>query len=122
MDCWPPGFSVHGFSRQEYWSRWPCCAPGDLPDPGIEPTSLLSPALALVPPGKPEENIKDYEKACAYSSNTPKWLTAKLVASTGENLRTLAYMPNSFDVIGIFLEMYGNENLVNQLYFGEKST
>ena len=46
MGCSPPGSSVHGFSRQEYWSRWPCCAPGDLPDPGIEPTSLLSPALA----------------------------------------------------------------------------
>ena len=23
-----------GFSRQEYWSRWPCAPPGDLPDPG----------------------------------------------------------------------------------------
>ena len=28
-----------GFSRQEYWSRWPVPLPGDLPDPGIEPTS-----------------------------------------------------------------------------------
>ena len=35
-----------GFSRQEYWSGLPCPPPGDLPDPGIEPTSLLSPALA----------------------------------------------------------------------------
>ena len=25
-----------GFSRQEYWSGWPCPSPGDLPDPGIE--------------------------------------------------------------------------------------
>ena len=48
-------------------------------------------------------------------------MTAELVASTGENLRTLVYMPNSFDVIDMFLEMYVNENLVNQLYFGEKS-
>ena len=23
MDCSPPGFSVHGFSRQEYWSWLP---------------------------------------------------------------------------------------------------
>ena len=36
------------FSRQEYWSGLPCPPPGDLPDPGIEPTSLLSPALAGV--------------------------------------------------------------------------
>ena len=35
-----------GFSRQEYWSGVPFPAPGDLPNPGIEPTSLASPALA----------------------------------------------------------------------------
>ena len=35
-----------GFSRQEYWSGLPCPPAGDLPDPGIEPTSLTSPALA----------------------------------------------------------------------------
>ena len=34
-----------GFSRQEYWSGLPCLPPGDLPDPGIEPVSLLSPEL-----------------------------------------------------------------------------
>ena len=34
-----------GFSRQEYCSRLPCPPPGDLPDPGIEPMSLMSPAL-----------------------------------------------------------------------------
>ena len=32
-----------GFSRQEYWSGLPFPSPGDLPDPGIKPTS---PALA----------------------------------------------------------------------------
>ena len=35
-----------GFSKQEYWSGLPCPPPGDLPDPGIEPMSLTSPALA----------------------------------------------------------------------------
>ena len=29
-----------GFSRQEYWCRLPCLPPGDLPNPGIERTSL----------------------------------------------------------------------------------
>ena len=33
-----------GFSRQEYWSGLPCPSPGDLPNPGIEPTS---PALQV---------------------------------------------------------------------------
>ena len=35
-----------GFSRQEYWSKLPCPSPGDLPDSGIQPTPLTSPALA----------------------------------------------------------------------------
>ena len=35
-----------GFSRQEYWSRLPCAPQGDLPDPGIEPVSLVFTALA----------------------------------------------------------------------------
>ena len=35
-----------GFSRQEYWSGLPCPPPEDLSDPGIEPASLMSPALA----------------------------------------------------------------------------
>ena len=35
-----------GFSRQEYWSGLLCLSSGDLPDPGMELTSLLSPALA----------------------------------------------------------------------------
>ena len=46
-----------GFSRQEYWSGLPCPPPGDLPNPGIKPMSLASPALAVgfftsMPPGK----------------------------------------------------------------------
>ena len=35
-----------GFSRQEHWSGLPRPPPGDLPNPGIGPTSLMSPALA----------------------------------------------------------------------------
>ena len=30
-----------GFSTQEYWSGLPCPLPGDLPNPGIEPTSRV---------------------------------------------------------------------------------
>ena len=46
MDC-----TVHqaplsmGFSRQEYWGGLPFPSAGDLPDPGIEPVSPVSPAL-----------------------------------------------------------------------------
>ena len=34
------------FSRQEYWSGLSFRSPGDLPDPGMELTSLLFSALA----------------------------------------------------------------------------
>ena len=36
-----------GFSRQECWSGLPCPPPGDLPDPGIEAESPVSPALEV---------------------------------------------------------------------------
>ena len=46
MDCSLPGPLSVGFSRQEFWSGFPCPPPGDLSDPGIKPTSVMSPALA----------------------------------------------------------------------------
>ena len=56
------------FSRQEYWNRLPCPAPGDLPNPGIEPASLRSQAVAgslpLAPPGKPKN------ESCSVMSNS----------------------------------------------------
>ena len=58
-----PGTVAHqaplsmGVSRQEYWSGLPFPPPGDLPNPGMENTSLMSPALVgvfftTVPPGR----------------------------------------------------------------------
>ena len=54
-DCTHQAPLTIGSSSQEYWSGLPFPSPGDLPDPGIEPTSLASPALAgnslpLAPP------------------------------------------------------------------------
>ena len=54
--CQPP-LSLRS-SRQEYWSGLPFHSPGDHPNPGIESTSLASPALAgrastALPTGKP---------------------------------------------------------------------
>ena len=36
-----------GFPRREYWSGLPFPPPGNLPDPGIEPTSPVSPTLQV---------------------------------------------------------------------------
>ena len=46
-----------GFSTQEYWSGLPFSTPGDLPNPGTEPTALASLALA----GRFFTNIDTYE-------------------------------------------------------------
>ena len=58
MDCNPPGSSVHGISQAKILEWIAISTPGNLPDPEIEPMSLVSPALAgrfftTVPPGKP---------------------------------------------------------------------
>ena len=44
LACWAA--LSKGFSGQEYWSGLPCPPPGDPPNPGIEPESRASPALA----------------------------------------------------------------------------
>ena len=48
-----------GVFKQQYWSRLPVPFPGDLPDPGVESESPVSPASAggfftTEPPGKPK--------------------------------------------------------------------
>ena len=60
MDCSLPGSSVHGISRQEYWSGLPFPPPGNLPNPGIEPRSpaLQADSLPPEPPGKPQGREK----------------------------------------------------------------
>ena len=53
------------FPKQEYWSGLPFPTLGDLPDPGIKPVSLVSPALAgrflpLARPGKPLSSTRPF--------------------------------------------------------------
>ena len=55
MDCSPPGSSVHQVSQARILR-------GNLPNPGIEPTSPVSPVLAVrffatEPPGKHSESL-----------------------------------------------------------------
>ena len=44
MDCSLSPLSMR-FSRQEYWSGLPFPFPGDIPDPEMKPSSLMTPAL-----------------------------------------------------------------------------
>ena len=67
-----PALLSMGFSRKEHWSRLPFPTLGDLPNPGIKPVSLPSPASAgqfftTVPPGKPHAGLQwvlNYKYSC----------------------------------------------------------
>ena len=65
-----------GFSRQEYWSRSPFASLGDLPDPGIEPVSLMSPALQV--------NFLLLGPRLRYTNSNPKNSSINIVVK-GEN-------------------------------------
>ena len=61
------------FSRREYWGGLPRPPPGGLPDPGVEPMSLVSSALVggfftISPHGKPQRNIVPPSKNEGHSS------------------------------------------------------
>ena len=86
MDCSPPGSSVHGIPWQEYWSELPFPSPGNLPNLGMEPIFLMSPALAncfftTMPPGKPLFSSLVYpeylEDCLAYNNSNSKFLLKK---------------------------------------------
>ena len=69
MDCSLPGSSVHGISRQEYWSGSPFSPSGALRYPGMASVSLMSPAsqadsLALSRLGSPNAPITFPKYSC----------------------------------------------------------
>ena len=47
MDYSLPDYSGHGISQANSWSGLPFPSPGNLPDPGIETASSMSPALQV---------------------------------------------------------------------------
>ena len=79
MDCNPLSM---GFSRQEYWRGLTFPSPGHLPETGIEPTSLMSPAAAgrffrTTPSGKPilviYRHFNQHEMSHFVNSNLLSW-------------------------------------------------
>ena len=82
------------FSRQEYWSGLPCPPPGVLPDPGIEPKSLTSSALA----GRFFTTSATWEAPAQY-----RLKKYKFCFKAEMNLNTL--------LLGNLVIYYGNDNL-----------
>ena len=74
-------------SRQEYWSGLPFPSPGDLPNPGIEPGSLVLQADALTsePPGKSiKYSTCQNKETASHVSSLKSSLSYILVASQGK--------------------------------------
>ena len=76
MDCSPPGCSVHGILQARIFEWVPSSLSRDLPNLGIEPSSLKSPALAgsllLVPPGNVVHYINRFKTYIIISINAEK--------------------------------------------------
>ena len=69
-----------GFSRQEYWSGFPCSSPGDLSYPGTEPLSPMAPALQEYSfttelPDKPQFYHTPPPKNCIRNTEWDIWLS-----------------------------------------------
>ena len=95
--CSQIGSSVHGILRQEYWSGLSFPLPRDIPDSGIRPMSLMSPALQvgslpLVPLGKDAFS-------CILNLNLLKWLK-KIIGSS---------FPSAFSQIPVSRRMPGTD-------------
>ena len=97
------------FSRQEYWSRVPFPSLGYLPDPGVEPSSLVSPALVgrfftTEPPGKPETQRE---------GNKPPWIANVLLRNS---LGTSGYR-SILKSLCIILQIWGENVFTFFIFF-----
>ena len=88
-----------GFSRQEHWSMLPYPSPEDLPNLGIEITSLKSPALAggcftTEPPGKPPPTSMATNTQCKIPWRREWLLTPVLLSGESHGQRKwVSYSP-----------------------------
>ena len=87
MDGSPPGSSVHGISRQEYWSGLPFPSPGDLPNPGIEARSpaLQADSLLSETPGKLKGTCKGTFTCCLISLHLFMYKFKDKIANTWQS-------------------------------------
>ena len=106
------------FSRQEYRSGLPCPSPGDLPNSGMEPMSLLS-----MPPGKPlrqsskwwshkSRNAGSYQNLVEAGSSSPWEPERERGVAKGGGLLHLHFDPVLL-VLGFWpLELWENKFLL----------
>ena len=76
-----------GFSRQECWTGLPFPSPGDLPNPGIEPTSpaLEGGLFTAEPPGKPSQLSEQQFTCKAVGTSAMKRPSLRMVLAVRRN-------------------------------------
>ena len=82
------------FFRKEYWSGLPCPSSGDLPNPGIKPTSLCllhwqAGSLPRVPPAKPYTHLVGYILRTKRTARISQALFAKFTINSSANVISL---------------------------------
>ena len=92
------------FSRQKYWSGLPFPPLGDLPNPGIEPASPVSTALAgrfstTEPPGKPPSQIIQLLFKLLLLCWGSEWASLSTSPSRAESHSSQAHLENLTDVL-----------------------
>ena len=88
MDCSPSGSSVHGDSPGKNTGvGCHVLSPGELPDPGIEPTSpALAELFTAAPPGKPFLEAAPKPQVRGFSSEGDVWAVRGVAGGTGVSL------------------------------------
>ena len=94
MDCSHQALLSMGFPRQEYYGGLLFPPPRDLPNPGIKPVSLVSPALAVQffitePPGKPKSH--EQRSLAVFSPRGHKSQTQPIIEHTHIHNSSLIY-------------------------------
>ena len=85
------------FSRKEYWGGLPFPTPGNLPDPGIEPASIVSPALA--------GDFFFFFKPLTYLGNPSKWHNVDISVESFSTQRNKDNTWRECPGAGVFLSM-----------------
>ena len=106
-----------GFSRQEYWSGLPCPSPGDLPDPGINPSSCTAGGfLPTSHQGSPESIVPAFK----FFSNIPVITQKKVPRISGTCLnRTTQPYCSSREVLCL-MDGFKNSASLRNLLVGSR--
>ena len=86
------------FSRQEYWSGFPCPPPRDLPNPGIKPESpvLQADSLRSEPLGKPKV---DRQRKCKSKVKLAQNRAGQVVQIKGDRITSVLPVSGGFPTI-----------------------